>query len=288
MVFKEYLGFLCCNGWKAATLAGYSRAFREWETFCKGGVLGVTKENAHAYVAQVLQRPELKTKIKYKRLYPLHKFYTWAKQKGYVLLNPFDGLIRFTFPLTLPKKSPNKKSVGQIIESAEKQRSEVLRVRDRAIFELAYSSGLRRCELVGLNIKDINFGEGMVKVTGKLDKERLIPVGKKALEALAVYLHTARPALAKGSPSPALFVTWHERNKRITPTGFSYIFQRRKRGITPHGLRRAFAVHTLRNGAGIQHIQRMLGHEKLETTKIYTALNTEDLKRAHRRWHPRG
>jgi len=285
---KEYMGYLYHKGLKAATMADYSRALKEWNVYCKGHVFGATKEEAAKYAAKILQRTDLQVKAKYRRLYPLQKFYSWAKEKGYVLLNPFDGVVKISFPFSLPKQATDKESICQIIDSTDKQRSTLLKVRDRAMFELAYSSGLRRCELAGMNIKDVDFGEGIIRVTGKFGKERLIPVGKKALDAISVYLHTVRSKLAKGSSSPALFIGWLEKSKRLTPTAISYIFQRRKSGITPHGLRRAFAVHTLRNGAGIQHIQRMLGHVKLETTQVYTALKTEDLKRAHREWHPRG
>jgi len=250
--------------------------------------LGAAKEKALSYAAGVLKRRDIQVKARYRRLYPLKKFYSWAKEKGYVLLNPFDGLPRIVFPFSLPKHAPQAAAVTAMIEDTDKQRSRLLAVRDRAMFELAYSSGLRRCEIVGMDIKDVDFGEGEVRVTGKRGKERLVPVGRKALEAISFYLHTVRPKLAKGNPSPALFIGWLENHKRLTPTAVSYIFQRRKRGITPHAMRRAFAVHTLRNGAGIQHIQKMLGHEKLETTRIYTALNAQDLKKAHRRWHPRG
>lgn len=287
-MIKEYLGYLYYNGLKAATMADYSRALKEWNDYSNGHIFGATKEEAATYAAKVLQRSDLQANAKYRRLYPLQKFYYWAKKKGFVLLNPFDGVVNMSFTCQPPKQAPDKKRVSQIIESADKQRSHLLKVRDRAMFELAYSSGLRRCELVGLNIKDVDFGDGTVKVTGKRGKERMVPVGRRALNAISVYLHTVRPRLAKGSSSPALFIGWLEKSKRLTPTAISFIFQRRKQGITPHGLRRAFAVHTLRNGAGIQHIQRMLGHVKLETTQVYTALKTEDLKRAHREWHPRG
>lgn len=165
-------------------------------------------------------------------------------------------------------------------------------LRNRAMLELAYGSGLRASELCSLEIQAVNFDEGLVRVRGKGNKERIVPVGDEAVHALKNYLSDAgRPLLAKPKTGSALFLSqW---GKAISRKTLWVILQKEveragiQRKIHPHQLRHAFATHLLANGADLRSIQEMLGHADISTTQIYTAVEKTRLADEHRRTHPR-
>ena len=164
--------------------------------------------------------------------------------------------------------------------------------RDRTMLELLYATGLRVSELVGLAVSALNVRQGVVRVTGKGGRERLVPVGEVALEWLGRYLLTARPALLRGRPSDALFPS--NRGTPMTRQTFWYAIKRYaaragiERDISPHTLRHAFATHLVNHGADLRAVQTMLGHADLSTTQIYTHVARDRLKRLHSAHHPRG
>lgn len=164
--------------------------------------------------------------------------------------------------------------------------------RDRTMLELLYATGLRVSELVGLAVSALNPRQGVVRVTGKGGRERLVPVGEVALEWLGRYLLTARPALLKGRPSDALFPS--NRGTPMTRQTFWHAIKRYaaragiERDISPHTLRHAFATHLVNHGADLRAVQTMLGHADLSTTQIYTHVARDRLKRLHSTHHPRG
>ncbi len=164
--------------------------------------------------------------------------------------------------------------------------------RDRTMLELLYATGLRVSELVGLAVSTLNVRQGVVRVTGKGGRERLVPVGEIALEWLGRYLLTARPALLRGRPSDALFPS--NRGTPMTRQTFWYAIKRYaaragiERDISPHTLRHAFATHLVNHGADLRAVQTMLGHADLSTTQIYTHVARDRLKRLHSAHHPRG
>lgn len=165
-------------------------------------------------------------------------------------------------------------------------------LRNRAMLELAYASGLRASELCSLEIQSVNFDEGLVRVRGKGNKERIVPVGEAAIHALKNYLSDAgRPLLAKPKTGSALFISqW---GRAISRKMFWVIIQREaeragiRKKIHPHQMRHAFATHLLANGADLRAIQEMLGHADISTTQIYTAIEKTRLRDEHRRTHPR-
>ncbi len=165
-------------------------------------------------------------------------------------------------------------------------------LRNRAMLELAYGSGLRASELCSIEIQSVNFDEGLVRVRGKGSKERIVPVGERAIHALKNYLSDAgRPLLVKPKTGSALFISqW---GKAISRKTLWVILQKEveragiKRKIHPHQLRHAFATHLLANGADLRSIQEMLGHADISTTQIYTAVEKTRLADEHRRTHPR-
>ena len=168
-----------------------------------------------------------------------------------------------------------------------------LGMRDRAMLELMYASGLRVSELVELPLAALNTRQGVLRITGKGGKDRLVPVGEVALERIEAYLAGARPALAKGRQPAALFLS--NRGAGMTRQMFWTLVKRHalKVGIqpgriSPHVLRHSFATHLLNHGADLRALQMLLGHSSLSTTQIYTLVAREGLKRLHAQHHPRG
>ena len=163
--------------------------------------------------------------------------------------------------------------------------------RDRAMLEIAYGAGLRVSEWIGISVKDIMFDEGLVRVFGKGSKERLVPIGRGAIGALAIYVREQRPRLEKGSGRGLLFL--NARGEPLSRMGAWKILRKYvdRAGITkqvsPHTLRHSFATHLLEGGADLRAVQEMLGHADIATTQIYTHVDREYLRQVHRRYHPR-
>lgn len=164
--------------------------------------------------------------------------------------------------------------------------------RDRALLELGYGAGLRVSELCGLAVTDVLTGEGLVRAYGKGRKERLVPVGRPVLAAVATYLHTTRAQLDRGETQGRLLL--NNRGKPLSRVGAWGIVKRAAADadlaarVTPHTLRHSFATHLLEGGADLRAVQEMLGHVDLTTTQIYTHVDREYLRSVHRQYHPRG
>lgn len=167
-----------------------------------------------------------------------------------------------------------------------------LDLRDRAMLEILYATGLRVSELVGLKMQDVQFDVGYLVAFGKRRKQRIVPMGETALEVLNDYLKAGRPELAK-DPHVS-FVFLNRSGNGLTRQGFWKIIKRRaveagiRKNITPHTLRHSFATHLLDNGADLRAVQAMLGHADISTTQIYTHVTRERLKKVHEQHHPRG
>jgi integrase/recombinase XerD len=164
--------------------------------------------------------------------------------------------------------------------------------RDRALLELAYGAGLRVSEWITLGVRDLQLEEGLVRVFGKGSKERLVPIGRSAIGAVAIYLREQRPKLEKGEGKGILFL--NARGRPLTRMGAWKILRGyvERAGITkhvsPHTLRHSFATHLLEGGADLRAVQEMLGHVDIATTQIYTHVDREYLRQVHRSYHPRG
>ncbi len=164
--------------------------------------------------------------------------------------------------------------------------------RDRAMLEVLYACGLRVSELITLEVDRVNLRQGIARVVGKGEKERLVPMGETCIEWLGRYIEGARSVLMKGSHSPYLFIT--RRGEPMTRQGFWHIVKRyaKQAGIdkalSPHTLRHAFATHLLNHGADLRVLQLLLGHSSVSTTQIYTHVAQERLKQIHAKHHPRG
>ncbi len=192
-------------------------------------------------------------------------------------------------PRSLPK-SLNEEEVEALLDAPDL--GQPLGLRDRAMLELLYACGLRVSELVGLKVTEIGLQEGVIRVTGKGSKTRLVPMGEEALEWIGRYLKEARPDILQKRLSDSLFVT--QRGEAMTRQAFWYLIKRYalqagiRKPISPHVLRHAFATHLLNHGADLRVVQMLLGHADISTTQIYTHVARERLKQLHAVHHPRG
>jgi integrase/recombinase XerD len=168
---------------------------------------------------------------------------------------------------------------------------EPLAFRDRAMLELAYGAGLRVSEWITLAQRDVILDEALVRVFGKGSKERLVPIGRRAIGAVAIYLRELRPKLERGQGKGILFL--NARGRPLSRMGAWKILQRHvktaglTKRVTPHTLRHSFATHLLENGADLRAVQEMLGHADISTTQIYTHVDREYLRSVHKQFHPR-
>jgi integrase/recombinase XerD len=166
-----------------------------------------------------------------------------------------------------------------------------LGLRDRAMLEMMYAAGLRVSELLALKSIDVSINDGVVRVVGKGDKERIVPIGEEAMAWLARYLREGRPALLAGRMCDALFVT--HKAQAMTRQWFWKTIKHYARqaglamAISPHTLRHAFATHLLNHGADLRAVQMLLGHADISTTQVYTHVANERLKSIHAKHHPR-
>jgi len=253
-------------------------------------MLEVKTETFRAYLA-CLHRRKLKKVSINRKISSLRAFYKFMVRSGRLKNNPAQDV---QTP-KMEKYMPTFLSVDEtfdLMQSADQP--SVSGLRNRAMLELFYSSGLRLSELAGLNTDDVNFSAALVKLRGKGKKERIVPIGSQALQALQKYLDVAqtirkqREQYAEGVP---LFL--NARGDRITTRSIARIVDEVTaksgigRKISPHTLRHSFATHLLSTGADLRSIQEMLGHESLSTTQKYTAVNINRLMEVYDQAHPR-
>lgn len=219
----------------------------------------------------------------------LRHFYRSMVRDGRLASDPTLLLDAPKLPRSLPKALAESEIEGLLRAPPETP----LGLRDRAMLELMYASGLRVSELVGITAAQVNLRQGVLRIVGKGNKERLVPLGDEAAHWLARYVDEARPVLLKGGRSDALFVS--NRRAAMTRQMFWTLVKKHAlaagipaRRISPHVLRHSFATHLLNHGADLRALQLMLGHSSLSTTQIYTLVAKEGLKRLHAKHHPRG
>jgi integrase/recombinase XerD len=219
----------------------------------------------------------------------LRGFYGYYLRENRISVDP-TALIESPYIGRPLPKSLSERDVERLLEAPEI--SNALGLRDKTMLEMLYATGLRVSELVGLKFEQISFRQGVVRITGKGSKERLVPVGEVAMSWLENYMNQARPDLLGARQCDYLFVT--NRAEGMTRQAFWHIIKRhaQKAGIgkelSPHTLRHAFATHLLNHGADLRVVQLLLGHSDLSTTQIYTHIARERLKDLHSKYHPRG
>ncbi len=224
-----------------------------------------------------------------RRLTVFRRFFRWAVRERLIDADPTLKLDAARQPLRVPQSLSEKQVEALLAAPAV---DSPLGLRDRAMLELLYASGLRVSELVGLKTVNVSFVECALRVTGKGSKERLVPFGEEALVWIERYVAEARPAILAGRASDALFVTG--RGGPMTRQMFWKLVKANaaRAGIavpmSPHTLRHAFATHLLNHGADLRAVQMLLGHADISTTTIYTHVARERLKQLHALHHPRG
>ena len=215
-------------------------------------------------------------------------FFRFLAGKGAVIRDPTEALTLPRIERYLPE-TLNEMQVEHLIESIDTKVP--LGLRDRAMIELLYASGLRISELANARLENFNSEERILRVIGKGNKTRLVPVGRKACEALAAYLSVERPKLVKRRSGSEIFLS--ARGTKLTTVRIWQIVKKHGRhsglekNIYPHLLRHSFATHLLGNGADLRIIQEMLGHADISTTQVYTHVDQQRLKAVHRQFHPR-
>jgi integrase/recombinase XerD len=236
-----------------------------------------------------LKRKNLSTKSVRRKLSAIRTFLRFLIQEGILETNPIEDLESPKVAEKLPEIL-SLKEIEQVLEQPDLQTP--LGIRDRAMLEMLYATGMRVSELIRLPINQVNLEGGYVLLYGKGSKERIVPLGIEAMNRVTLYLETARGILAKGKESPFLFI--NRSGKGMSRQGFwknlkhyARMAGLRKR-ITPHLLRHSFASHLLERGADLRSVQMMLGHVDISTTQIYTHVTGERLRKIHKQYHPRG
>jgi integrase/recombinase XerD len=215
-------------------------------------------------------------------------FFRFLAGKGAVKRDPTEALALPRIERYLPE-TLNELQIEQLLESIDTKAP--LGLRDRAMMELLYASGLRISELANARLENFYLDEGTIRVAGKGSKMRIVPVGRKACQAIASYLSMERPKLVKRRSSTEIFLS--ARGTKLTTARIWQIVKRISRhsglekNIYPHLLRHSFATHLLGNGADLRLIQEMLGHADISTTQVYTHVDQQRLKAVHRQFHPR-
>lgn len=235
-----------------------------------------------------LESREISASSRARLLSSLRRFYAFLLREKKIEIDPV-ALIDAPKSGHLLPKILTEKDVESLLMAPDT--STLLGTRDRVLFEVLYATGLRVSELVGLQLTQVNLQQGVLRVTGKGNKERLVPLGEEAVNWLEKYLLNTRADLLKGRVTDALFVT--KRGAAMTRQAFWYLIKRYAfqaeiaSTISPHTLRHAFATHLLNHGADLRVVQMLLGHSNLSTTQIYTHVAKSRLKSLHSLYHPR-
>jgi integrase/recombinase XerD len=265
------------------------RLFAAWlRTTGTVGLLGVRSADLEAYLAH-RHRLRSSQRSSARLVSTFKKFFAYACDRGLVEQDPSSILEAPFLGRPLPK-TLSEEDVERLLEAPDVRRT--LGFRDRTMLELLYATGLRVSELISLRVDQVNTRQGVVRVTGKGNKERLIPYGEVAQGWIEAYLSEPRREILGGRASASLFVT--TRGEAMTRQAFWHLIKRYaviagiRTELSPHTLRHAFATHLINHGADLRVVQLLLGHSDLSSTQIYTHVAQERLKELHSRCHPRG
>ncbi|HYF80113.1 MAG TPA: site-specific tyrosine recombinase XerD [Symbiobacteriaceae bacterium] len=291
-LIHEFINYLSVErGLAVNTLESYGRDLRQYSEFLdtddESALDSVSRTTIVNYLLYLQSQGKATATIA-RRLAALKAFYQFLVREKRIHDDPTANL---ESP-KLEKRLPKVLSVGEVERLlAQPDAGQAAGVRDRAMLELLYATGIRVSELVSLDVTDVNLEMGYIKCSGKGSKERIVPLGSLAIQSCRDYLGVARPRLVREREEQALFVNHH--GHRLTRQGFWKIVKKYaddakiEKEITPHTLRHSFATHLLENGADLRSVQEMLGHADISTTQIYTQVTRGRLKEVYAKAHPR-
>jgi integrase/recombinase XerD len=282
---KDFLDFVKIErGYSENTVAAYKRDLDQFQKFSQKKK--VDREIIKSYLEH-LYNDGFSVSSTERKLACLKSFYKYLIREGKLDKDP-------TVDIKLPKKAkrlPKALGIGETIRLISSPREKGhISIRDVALLEMLYATGMRASEIVGLNISDINLSVSFVRCTGKGSKERIVPINKITLKAIKEYLEKARPEFPQKDKN-ALFLD--KNGKRLSRQGLWLVVKKYvklsgvKGKTSPHTLRHSFATHLLEKGADLRSVQEMLGHADISTTQIYTSVSRERLKRVYNKAHPR-
>jgi integrase/recombinase XerD len=280
------------RGLSANTLASYQSDLRHCAGWLRAhmgaGLLQARRDQLLGYLAAGVDEG-IQPRTSARRLSTLRQFFQWAMRENTLGVDPTAQIEAPRLGRPLPK-SLSEAEVDALLDAPDTGTAEGLR--DRAMLEVLYATGLRVTELVGLQPDQISLSQGLVRVVGKGGKERLVPLGDEAVDWLGRFLSDGRPELLGGQPCAALFPT--RRRSGMTRQAFWYRIKKHalaagiRQALSPHTVRHAFATHLVNHGADLRVVQLLLGHSSLSTTQIYTHVARERLQALHAQHHPRG
>ena len=280
------------DGLAQNTLEAYRRDLSQFATWLEAqhrkALISADQADIQSYLGYQFRKKTRATSVA-RLLSALKRFYRYCLRQGRIRADPTLKIDSPKLPRGLPK-SLTEEDVESLL--AAPRVDTALGLRDKAMLETLYASGLRVSELVTLKLGQVSQDMGVVRVVGKGSKERLVPLGEEAIAWIRQYLKEARPELLGGRAADDLFVT--ARGSAMTRQMFWHLLRRYaaqaglKKPISPHTLRHAFATHLLNHGADLRVVQLLLGHSDISTTQIYTHVARERLKQLHAKHHPRG
>lgn len=282
------------HGLSENTLASYRhdlQVFQQWMAEKKNTDLArVSEQDILGYLAFRMENG-VKASSSSRSLSCLRRFYRYLQREGLIHIDPTVNIDNPKLPRMLPG-SLSEGEVERLLSAPDV--NEVFGLRDKAMLEVMYGSGLRVSELVDLRFSQFNVQQGLIRLFGKGNKERLVPVGEYTLDWLGQYLKLARPLLMDDSSKADIDVIFPSlRGQKMTRQTFWHRIKKYaleagiQKHLSPHTLRHAFATHLLNNGADLRVVQLLLGHGNLSTTQIYTHLAKQRLYDLHQKWHPR-
>ena len=289
-VIDQFLDALWLErGLSENTLSAYRSdlySYSDWLVQASADLLESRPEDILGYLASL---NSMSARTSARRLSSLRRFFQYLAREGHINHDPCARIAAPRIGRPLPK-SLTEEEVEALLAAPDI--STAIGLRDRAMLEVLYATGLRVSELVSLQLGQVNLRQGVVRVIGKGNKERLVPLGEEAVDWLEKFIRQGRAELLQGPPAATLFPS--RRGRMMTRQTFWYALKRYAvlAGITktlsPHVIRHAFATHLLNHGADLRVVQMLLGHSDISTTQIYTHVARERLKNLHAEHHPRG
>lgn len=290
-MLDEYINLFCTyllidKNYSQNTIDSYKRDMAMFDKFANKKINSINTESIKDYLKYLKDNNHNERSI-VRNISTLRSFYKFLIINNYINENPMENISTFK----IAKKLPDVLSIEDVNKILDIKITDNYSIRNKAMLELMYASGLRVSELVNLKTYDIDINEDIVRTIGKGSKERIIPIGDYAKEAVSNYL-SIRHTFLKKEINDYLFLNNH--GKKMTRQGFFKIIKsiakekNIKKEISPHTLRHSFATHMINNGADLRTIQELLGHSDISTTQIYTHISTEKLKNTFESFHPHG